>query len=53
MRDGLLRATVEAAEEAVLDFMLCNDTMIGRDGRASIALPHDHLLDIMRRYGHL
>lgn len=49
--DGLFRALVEATEEAVLDSMICNKTMVGRNGNTSIALPHDQLLDIMRRYG--
>jgi D-aminopeptidase len=49
--DGLFRAVVEATEEAVLDSMICNETMIGRDGNTSIALPHDQLMDLMRRYG--
>jgi D-aminopeptidase len=49
--DGLFRAVVEATEEAVLDSMICNETMVGRNGNTSIALPHDQLLEIMRRYG--
>lgn len=49
--DGLFRAVVEATEEAVLDAMICNETMVGRNGNTSIALPHQQLLDIMRRYG--
>lgn len=49
--DGLFRAVVEATEEAVLDSMICNETMIGRNGNKSIALPHDQLMDVMRRYG--
>jgi D-aminopeptidase len=49
--DGLFRAVVEATEEAVLDSMICNETMIGRNGNTSIALPHDQLLKVMQRYG--
>ena len=49
--DGLFRAVVEATEEAVLDSMICNETMIGRNGNKSIALPHDQLMEIMKRYG--
>ena len=48
--DGLFRAVVEATEEAVLDTMICNETMIGRNGNKSIALPHDQLMDVMKRY---
>lgn len=49
--DGLFRAVVEATEEAVIDSMICNDTMVGRNGNRSIALPLDQVLDIMSRYG--
>lgn len=51
--DPLFRATVEATEEAVIDAMLCADTMIGRDGNRSIALPHDRLLELMRKFGRM
>ena len=48
--DPLFMATVEATEEAVIDSMLCNETMEGRDGNRAIALPHDMLLEVMRRH---
>lgn len=49
--DGLFRAVVEATEEAVLDSMICNETMVGRNGNTSIALPLEQMLDVMKRYG--
>ncbi|MFT3987570.1 P1 family peptidase [Aestuariivirga sp.] len=49
--DPLFSATVEAVEEAIIDSMICNQTMVGRDGNTSIALPHDLLLEQMHRYG--
>jgi len=49
--DPLFTATVEAVEEAVIDSMLVNDTMVGCDGNRSIALPHDEVLALMRQYG--
>jgi L-aminopeptidase/D-esterase-like protein len=51
--DPLFTATVESVEEAVIDSMLVNETMTGRDGHRSIALPVDELLELMRRYGRL
>jgi D-aminopeptidase len=51
--DPLFNATVEAVEEAVVDAMLVNDTMVGRDGRRVIALPADEVLDLMERYGRI
>ena len=49
--DPLFTATVEAVEEAVIDSMLVNETMVGRDGHRSIAIPVEEVLDLMRRYG--
>jgi D-aminopeptidase len=49
--DGLFRAVVEATEEAVLDSIICNETMVGRDGNMAIALPVDQMMAIMRRVG--
>jgi L-aminopeptidase/D-esterase-like protein len=51
--DQLFLATVEATEEAVIDSMLCADTMVGRDGNTATALPADTLVDLMRRYGRM
>jgi D-aminopeptidase len=51
--DALFNATVEAVEESVIDAMLVNDTMTGRDGNRSIALPHDEVLALMRASGRL
>ena len=52
-RDPLFQATAEATEEAVIDSMICSKTMVGRDGNRSIALPHEDLLALMRKYGRL
>ncbi len=51
--DGLFRAVVEATEEAVLDSMICNETMVGRGGNTSIALPVEQMMAIMTRYGRM
>jgi len=51
--DPLFTATVEAVEEAVIDSMLVNETMVGRDGHRSIALPAGEVLELMRRCGRL
>ncbi len=49
--DGLFRAVVEATEEAILDAIICGETMTGRGGNRCIALPHDRLLEVMKFYG--
>ena len=51
--DALFEATVEVTEEAVIDAMITGETMVGRDGNRCIGLPHEQLLDVMRRYGRL
>jgi D-aminopeptidase len=51
--DGLYRAAVEAVEEAVLDALVANDTMVGRDGHRSPALPHERLRTLLRDRGAL
>jgi D-aminopeptidase len=48
--DQLFMAAVEATEEAVIDSMLCAETMVGRDGNTAVALPADELVALMRRY---
>jgi D-aminopeptidase len=51
--DALFEATVQATEEAVIDAMITGETMVGRDGNTCIGLPHNALLDLMRKYGRL
>ncbi|HEX9940055.1 MAG TPA: P1 family peptidase [Longimicrobium sp.] len=43
-------ATVFATEEAILNSMLAAETMTGADGFRVHALPHDRLVEIMRRH---
>ena len=50
---GLFQATVEATEEAIINAMVAAETMVGRDGNRSEALPHDQLQEILRRYNRL
>lgn len=45
--DPLFEATVEATEEAVLDAIIGNRTMTGRDGNTAHALPLDRLAVLM------
>ena len=46
-------AVAEAVEEAVVDSMVANETMTGRDGNRSIALPLDQVMELMKRYNRL
>ena len=47
--DPVFAAVVEAVDEAVVDAMVANETMTGRDGLVVQALPHDRLLDLLAR----
>jgi D-aminopeptidase len=49
----LFWAAIEATEEAILNSMVAAETMVGRDGITFHALPHDRLMEAMRRYGRL
>jgi D-aminopeptidase len=46
--DALFRAVVEVTEEAVIDAMITGETMTGRSGNTSVALPHDALMAFFR-----
>ncbi len=51
--DPLFTAVVEAVEEAVLNALVVNSDMVGRDGHRSPALPHDRLVDALAAAGRL
>jgi len=51
--DPLFQAVVETVEEAVLDSMIANETMTGRNGLRVSALPHDVLLAVLAKAGKL
>ncbi len=49
----LFSATAFATEEAILNAMLAAETMTGVDGFRAFELPHQRLVDIMRRHGRI
>ena len=51
--DPLLRATVQASEEAIANALVAAETMTGIDGNTAYAVPHNRLLEVMRKYGRL
>ena len=51
--DPLFEAAVEATEEAIVNALVAAETMTGRDGIVAHRLPHDRLLEVMRRHGRL
>jgi D-aminopeptidase len=49
----LFLATVQATEEAVINAMVAAETMTGIDDHTVIALPHDRLREVLKKYNRL
>jgi D-aminopeptidase len=49
----LFLATVQATEEAVVNAMVAAETMTGINGTTVIALPHDRLREVLKKYNRL
>jgi D-aminopeptidase len=49
----LFEATVQATEEAVINAMVAAETMSGANNRTVIALPHDKLREVLKKYNRL
>lgn len=49
----LFETTVQATEEAIINALVAAETMTGRDGHKVIALPHDRLQKVLRKYHRL
>lgn len=46
----LFEATVQTTEEAILNALAAARTMVGRDNHKAIALPHDKLKEVLKKY---
>jgi D-aminopeptidase len=51
--DPLFEATVQATEEAVINAMIAAETMSGINNHTVIALPHDRLREVLKKYNRL
>jgi L-aminopeptidase/D-esterase-like protein len=51
--DPFFEAVVQATEEAVVNALVANDDMTGRDGHRTPALPRDRVVEILSRTGRL
>ena len=51
--DPLFLATVQSTEEAIVNAMVAAETMTGIDGHTAVALPHDRLQEVLRKYNRL
>jgi len=51
--NGLIEATVEATEEAVVNALVAGKDMVGDRGHKVLGIPHEGLIEALRRYGRL
>jgi L-aminopeptidase/D-esterase-like protein len=51
--EPVFAATVQATEEAVVNAMIAADTLTGIDNHRAIALPHDELRAVLKKYNRL
>ncbi len=51
--NALFEATVQATEEAIINTLVAAETMTGRDGHKVLALPHDRLREVLKKYNRL
>lgn len=51
--DPVFLATVEATEEAIVNALVTAQSMVGADDNEVVAIDHDELRAVMRRYGRL
>lgn len=49
--DSIFEATVQATEEAIINSIVANQGMTGRDGHRVDALPHDRVRELLKKYG--
>jgi L-aminopeptidase/D-esterase-like protein len=47
----LFEAVVQSIDEAVINALIANETMTGRDGNTAHAIDHDALVAVLERYG--
>ena len=51
--DPVFAATVQATEEAIINAMVAAETMTGIENHKVIALPHDKLREVLKKYNRL
>jgi D-aminopeptidase len=51
--DPLFVATVEATEEAIVNALVAAETLTGADNHTAIALPHERLRQVLKKYNRL
>ncbi|HEY5036438.1 MAG TPA: P1 family peptidase, partial [Chthoniobacterales bacterium] len=51
--DPIFDATVQATDEAIVNALVDNQSMTGRDGHHVEALPHERLREVLKKYNRL
>ena len=51
--NGLMDATIDATEEAIINALIAARTMTGANGTTIYGIPHDQVRDILRKYNRL
>ena len=51
--DPIFEATVQAVEEAIVNALVNNQDLTGRDGHRVEALPHDQVREVLKKYNRL
>jgi L-aminopeptidase/D-esterase-like protein len=51
--NGLMNATVDATEEAIINALIAAKTMTGVNGNTVFAIPHDQVREVLKKYGRL
>ena len=51
--DPVFDATVQATEEAIINAMVAAENMTGVDDHHVIALPHEQLREVLKKYNRL
>ncbi|OGD21354.1 MAG: aminopeptidase [Candidatus Aminicenantes bacterium RBG_16_63_16] len=51
--DPIFTAVVQATEESVINALVAAETMTGQSGHRAVALPHDRLREVLRKYNRL
>ncbi|MDQ3928971.1 MAG: P1 family peptidase, partial [Chloroflexota bacterium] len=49
----LFEATIQATEEAIINALVAGETMVGRDNHRVVGLPHDRLVEVLRKYNRI
>lgn len=49
----IFEATVQSTEEAIINALIAAETMTGINNHKVLALPHERLREVMKKYGRL